>query len=237
MKRKILLPAVLSTLVIGGCATGYTPINPKDMDLPQSQAASGPVQIASRHDVLGTSGNYRYDVKANQHRMDVMAVSIKNTSDRPINTRDDLEFTMDGMPVVPEKAGKVPLYVRQRTGAYFLYLLMSPIVLIKSEVKCENFSCEEDRSVFPIGLILGLLLTGINAGRSSSANTAFEKELTENDLYGKTLQPGEKLKGILVFRDQGSGTLSARLRSDAAPAAVPATPAPDAAPANPLEEK
>ncbi len=73
-------------------------------------------------------------------------------------------------------------------------------------------SCTQDQSFIPIGIIVGPLLTLINVMVSSSANDAFVKDVSDNNVYGKALKPGEEITGFLVFRDAGTAPITARLK-------------------------
>lgn len=236
---KLSASALAAAVLFAGCATSYRPIHRDTMQYHKTGEGTE-VEIAYKHNVLSESDNPRYDMKARVAGVSVVAVKIKNNSAKPLNTRD-LEFLVGGTQSIPADAARAIAPVRQRTGLYFLYLLMSPLMLYKAETTCEFGSCQqENKVVFPIGLVLGGGLTLLNAGMSSASNGALHKEIGGNDLYGKTIEAGQEVSGYLVFRDVGNGPVSARLRTSAPmqpPQPNPAADADNAGPANPGEFK
>jgi hypothetical protein len=208
---KLPLPLACAALLMG-CASSFRPINREALSYQQATLSPG-LDFEYNREALRESGNAKYHGKSVATRNAIVAVKLRNKTDRPLDLGADLQFFAGVKPVAPS-GSDVALRVRQKTGAYAFYLFGAPINFFGSRTRCDGYDCDQDFIFIPVGLIIAPVLMAINMSISSSANDAFRKEIREHDLFGKTLPPGEELSGYLVFPNTGSGALFARLKTD-----------------------
>jgi len=81
--------------------------------------------------------------------------------------------------------------IKQKVPFYLFYLLLTPTQLTVNE------------DSFPIGYVLGPGLAAGNMAVASTANSRLKKELTDFDLFGKTIKPGQTLYGLIGIPEGG----------------------------------
>lgn len=211
MPRILLCLSALFSLM--ACAKSYYAIEKDGLNY-TSGAGSPGVEFKYKLQALQATGNPGYAARASQYGVDVTAVKIRNTSDRPFIIGEDVEYLEESTTIKPIPAKKAAAVLNQGVGGYALWLLLMPINGFTSSTSCDGFSgCETDTNIIPIGLIAGPIIALINMVRASDANTEMAKDLESGDLMGKTLQPGEEAKGYLVFRRLEDRVLAARLKN------------------------
>lgn len=211
MPRMLLCLSALFSLM--ACASSYHPIERNGFDYASGVASPG-VEFKYKLQALQGTGNPGYAARASNYGVDVTAVKIRNTGDRPIVVGEDVEYLEEGKPIKPVPAKRAAGTINQGVGGSALWLLLMPINGFTSSTSCDGYSgCETSTNIIPIGLIAGPVMALINLVRASTANTEMAKDLESGDLLGKTLQPGEEATGYLVFRRLEDRVLAARLKN------------------------
>lgn len=220
---KTLLITALAILLTG-CATSYKPVDREALPY-KTSSLSPEIDFAFSRSTLRNSPNPRYVRKAIATRTDIVAVKLRNRTDHPLSVQDDLTFFSGSTIVQPAQASTAIRDVRQSPGMYFLYFLMAPANIYGSSSSCDYDGCRDDFFFLPVGLVIGPVLTAINAAVASSANGNFRKDIQSQDLWDKTLAPGDSASGYLVFPNSNMKTLTAKLKtSSALPPPTPPDP-------------
>lgn len=208
-----LLTTFCFALLFGGCASSMRPMQKDAYTYERSRDTATGLAYEYKFNVLEETGNDVYAEKAREHGVDIAAVKVTNHTDKEIDVHNDLDIYVGGAQRSPTSPKVALLNVRQRTGLYCLYLLMLPVNGYKTEVTCDGYNgCSQSSSFFPIGIILGPLLTLINTVMASTANEGVMKEISDNNLDGMKIKPGATATGYLVFFGAGSGALQIKLR-------------------------
>ena len=163
------------------------------------------VEFSYKHNVL--TGKYKR--KANRIYYKVAAVKIKNESSQDLEFGKDIVFTYDnGDPVEILENTRIIQRIKQLPGAYFLYLLLSPMNLTTST----GTGYYEKSTIFPIGLILGPALFIGNALHAGNSNKTFREEFMYYTLANKIIAAGQTEYGIIGFRSKSPESLKIKLQ-------------------------
>lgn len=205
MKGRLLNLLLLFVLAMTvGCASSYKPINPSNLYL-QTKIEDEDLSFSYEYDVLESMGNKRYSKKELRSNLKIIAVKIQNKTNKNISVSDDIGFYVNNIEVRLLEPDQITPSLSQNTVSYLLYLLLTPLKLITTE-------SDGSTNVFPLGYGLGPGLTLLNIVRSSSSNAAFKKEITDNNIIGKSILSGETLSGIIAIRDIGYAPLSIKIK-------------------------
>ena len=194
MKNIILGLSILTLLGLGACASSYNAIRPELLNY-QSNQSTQEVDFFYRYDVLNERGNKKYAKKESRSGVKVVAVKIVNNSKKAFTFGEDLKVHRNGTPVNLMTPDLVISSLKQGVPIYLLYLLLTPMRLITPQ---------DD---YPIGLLVGPGITVGNMAVASTANKRLEREMADNFLNGKVVQPGETVYGIIGIADQGYSPL------------------------------
>ena len=201
--RNLLL--ILGVLMLLGCASAYKPIN-HSQNL-NTKLEDENLVFKYSYDVLRNAGNKKYSKKETNNHIKVIAVSIKNKTNKEILVSENIDFYAGNMKVSILSPNEYSHSLKQNTVSYLFYLLLTPLKLIIA-------STNNDPDVIPIGYVLGPGITLLNIISSSSANAKFDDELTKNNILGKIIEPGEVLNGLIAIRGIGYEPLSIQLRKE-----------------------
>ena len=205
MKRKLLSLLLVSLLIMTvGCASSYKPINPSNLNL-QTEIDKEDLSFSYEYDVLQAKGNKKYSKKELRNNLKLVAVKIKNKTNESISVSKDIGFYVNNQEIRLLDPIKATQNLNQSTLSYLFYLLLTPLKLMK-------YNSDGSVNVTPIGYGIGPGITLLNMITSGSANSAFKKELTTNNIIGKSIPAGETLSGIIVVRDIGYQPISIRLK-------------------------
>ena len=195
---------ILSVVLFWGCATSYKPINP--LHNLNTTMEDENVIFKYSYNVLRNAGNERYSKKEANNYIKIVAVSIKNKSEKVIVVSENVNFYTGDKKVRLLSPEEYSHSLKQSTAGYFFYLLLSPLKLFIA-----NGNNDSDPDIIPIGYILGPGITLLNVISASSANKKFDNELIENNIIDKTIEPGEILNGLIAIRDIGYEPLSIKI--------------------------
>jgi hypothetical protein len=154
------------------------------------------IDFSYKYGVLNERGNKKYVKKESLRGIKLVAVKITNNSDQAYVFGQNLKIHANGIPTNILEPQLIHQNLKQGVPIYLLYLLLTPMQLIT-----------EDSST-PIGLVIGPGVTAGNMIVAGSANDAFKTELESNYLYGKTINAGETVYGIIGIYDTGFSPLT-----------------------------
>jgi|SRR6185312_1643505 len=172
--------------LFSSCAMSYRPVNPPTLRYSQ---ASDSDNFAYKYDVLIQAGNRKLAKKELKTQIRIVAVKIYNNTTQTL--RYGANYTIyagqrvaDILPI-----RDVTRNIQETVPTYLLYMLFTPTTLTTTNGASSNS--------FPIGLILGPALTGLNVGIAASANKHFKMELQEYNILEKDITPGETAYGLI----------------------------------------
>ena len=93
--------------------------------------------------------------------------------------------------------------IKQNVPPYLLYMLLSFVNLYVSN--------DSGTHVFPIGLVIGPLITIINLAKAGAANQNLLKEFNTYNIMNSQINKDETVYGIISFSDDGFNPLTVRL--------------------------
>ncbi len=208
MKKSIV--AILLSSLFFGCASSYKNINPRNT-LYVSGENSEEIELSYKYGVLKESENKKYSKKEDKSNLQVVAVKIKNNSDRNITLNENYNIYAGGTQVNPMPTSYVVKEIKQGVAIYLLYMLFTPMVYTETSSTSNGFGSSTSTSTTPIGLIIGPGLTLLNIGRAASANKKFRTDLESYSLVGKSIAPGETVYGLMGVQNMGYAPLKAKL--------------------------
>jgi len=191
--------AILFIFFLNGCASVYKPINPPLINYTSHDLKDG-VSISYKYDVLTEKGNRKYAKKENYKRVKVVSVKITNNTDNIINIGQDFVFYSGDKQIYPLEPIVVKKLLKQSTPSYILYFLLTPLKLnIISTNSYETNSVE----TYSIGYALGPGIALGNMLVAGTANTNFENELYNYNIFNRNIEKGETVYGIIGLKDVG----------------------------------
>jgi hypothetical protein len=196
---KNLILAIFTIGIFTGCASNYNRINPNNTLYISSERQTEGVKLSYKYGVLKESQNKKYSKKEDKSGLQVVAIKVKNESDKPITLNENYAIYAGGTQITPMPTNYVVKEIKQGVAIYILYMLFTPTVLTTGNNET------------PIGYALGPGLTLLNIGTASSANAKFRKDLENFSLIGKSIAPGETVYGLMGFQNTGYAPLKAKL--------------------------
>ncbi len=203
LKFLFILFALFITLT--SCAASYKSISPEQIRYTHSPQDEG-ISFTYQADVLGASGNKKLAKKEDKFDIRVVAIKITNNTGRDLNFTDDLDLLVGLNTVEPLHPREITSKIKQSTASYLLYLLLTPLKLYAQNQNGEV-------STYDIGYGLGPGLTAINMGVSANANSSFQDELNEYDLYNKTIPNGETVFGLIGLPNYNFSAITLRVKN------------------------
>ncbi|MDD4970609.1 MAG: hypothetical protein PHT07_14380 [Paludibacter sp.] len=182
-----------------GCAQSYYAINPPKIVYTSSNNLED-ITLNYHYDVLREKGNNKISKKEKKNNVKLVAIKITNNTDKVINIGNNAAFYNGSTMIFPMDLISTKNALKQSVPGYLFYLLMTPLTLSINNSK-----------PYPIGLILGPLLTGGNMLAAGSANESLNKELVKYDILYRDIQPGETVFGLVGFRNMDYAPLTIKL--------------------------
>jgi len=185
----------LGLIFLASCASTHIPIDPVN-----SQYEAITTKDSVTLDYKYVTLSKKKSKKAALNNMSLVSVRIKNNSGRDLTFGSNLSLTYsDGIPVALTDNKFAYNQLRQNSGAYFLYLLLTPLELTSSS--------KTGVKKRPIGYFLGPALALMNFLSANSANKKLKNELLTYSMLGKTIPHGGILEGIITVRSQSNDAL------------------------------
>ena len=182
-------------VLCGSCASTYQAINPKTMSYGNTTLRDS-IEFSYRYDVLNYRGNRKYAKKEVPQGVKVVAVKVVNNGPNSFLCGDDYVIFSNGKKMrllAPSEAFKK---LRQIAPGYLLYMLLTPMQFYSGN------------TTLPIGLVLGPVITLGNFTAAITANDKFKTELETMYIYGRVIEPGEEVYGVICIDTNGYGPLS-----------------------------
>ncbi len=199
--KKFLNSCLILALIFlfSGCAQSYYSLNPTKIAYTSSNNLED-ITLNYRYDILNERGNKKISKKERKHNVKLVAVKITNNTDKVINIGNNAAFFSGNSMTYPLDAISTKNSLKQSVTSHLLYLLLSPLTL---SVNGSN--------PFPIGLILGPVISGGNMMNAASANKNLYKELVEYDILFRDILPGQTVFGLVGFRNLDYAPLTIKL--------------------------
>jgi hypothetical protein len=196
----VLIPAAL----FSSCAASYNPIRPQNLVYNYNFNENG-LNYSFRYDVLRERGNNKLGRKEDNKNIRLVAVKITNNRGKAINVGNDLEFFAGQDQILPFDPAATKHFLKQSTGSYLLYLLLTFLNLIIIDPSGGT-------TFIPIGVILGPSITVGNMLTASNANSKLYAELLSFDIMNAQIQDGETAFGLICFRSTSYKPISIKPR-------------------------
>lgn len=197
---KTLIYPIIACYLFSSCAASYKPINPSRFQYPESSEGE---MFSYKFDVLMQSNNRKFAKKEFKNQTYVVAVRINNSTDHSLKYGENYRIFSGDREVDILPTDIVTHNIRETVPTYLLYLLFTPMTL--------NTYNETTSHSFPIGLIIGPGLAGLNVAVAATANKHFRMELDEYDLRYKEIASGETAYGLIGITMRDSGPLRIKL--------------------------
>lgn len=133
---------------------------------------------------------------------------LTNNTDSAINVSKDLSFYSGNHQVIPMEPALIKNILKQIVPVYIPYLLLTFVNLTVTKITPSNTTT----NVYPIGLVLGPVITIGNMAVAGSGNSNMLMELNEYNILNKDIKKGETIYGIIGIRDIGYSPISVRLK-------------------------
>ena len=185
--------------LIGGCAHGYNALQPTKIAYSASNSMED-VSLSYRYDILNEKGNTKLSKKEKKQNIKLVAVKITNNTDKVISIGNNAAFYCGSTMIYPMDAIWIKNTLKQSVPSYLFYLLLTPLTLTVN-----------GSHPFPVGLILGPMLSGSNMLVAANANKNFYNELVQYDIVNREIQVGETVYGLVGFRNLDYSPLTIKL--------------------------
>ena len=200
--------SIIAISIFNNCASTYKPISLQPLSFPVNNIDSA-ISFSYRYDILNETDNKKYAKHENDLDIRLVAVKFTNNSKKEINLSQNISYIIGGKEIIPINRKIIQDKLSQGVGGYFLYLLLTPLVITKTT---QNGYGPPEVDKTHIGYILGPGLMIGNMAVASSANKDFSMDLLNYDLSGKTLQPGESAYGLIGFQDIGYQAINIKVK-------------------------
>ena len=192
MKAFKIIISLSLALLMSGCAMHYRAINPQNTDYRINDVQNN-IGLSYKYGVLNERGNTKMAKKEFKNGVQVVAVKITNNSDTTLIIGDNAYFFSGNNIVNLLDPLIIKNSLKQATPAYLCYLLFTPFTFY--------VGINGNVSSFPLGLILGPVLTLGNMLTSSNANNKMLDELKKYNLKNKAILKGETVYGIIGIQE------------------------------------
>lgn len=195
-------------LLCSSCASSYKAVKPEAFYY-NAQTETDGIAFNYKYDVYGSTGNKKYAKREQKKLVQVVAVKITNNSGRILDATQDIQYYVGQQQVMPVAPEVVHSLIKQSTPSHLLYLLLLPVT-ITSTTHVNNI--ETERNSFPLGLILGPALAGINMIKASTANQKMLQDLKNYSLANRKIMPGETVYGLFGLSNSGYNPISVKVK-------------------------
>lgn len=195
MKNSILkLVALILLSVLSGCAVTYKPINPTTLNYNSFDLQDG-IALSYKYDVLRERGNIKYSNKETTEGVKLIAVKISNNTDSVIMVGRDVAFFSGQSQLFPLEPMAIKQSIKQNVPGYLPYIFLTFLNL--------HITQGNKTDTYPIGLVLGPVITLGNMATAGASNKNMLNELIEYDIMHRDIKKGETVYGIIGIRDSG----------------------------------
>ena len=177
--------------LLTSCASSYTLIHPQIVYYTDVSIADS-VSFAYRYDVLSESNNWKYAKKERRENLKVLVIKIVNNSKTTLGFKDNIQLYSGEKQITLLDNKDVYDELKQSVPSFILYLLLTPIHKLSV-----NF--DGPANIFPVGYIVGPVLTGYNVVKATHANAQFSYELIKYNIVNQKIAPDDTVYGIICF--------------------------------------
>jgi hypothetical protein len=185
--KKFYIILIISSLILGSCASTYRPIYPEKVNYTSNYSKDG-IELHYRYDVLRDRRNTRYSKNEFNSNIKIVSVKITNYTDTTIVIGKDIVlFSKDN------QISFIPPHItydllRQPTSPYLWYYLLAPIGVSSNDA-------------IPVGFFAANILALGNIIKGVVANRRLEKDLKNFNIINKSIKKGETVFGVIAFSD------------------------------------
>jgi len=181
------------SLLLTSCAGAYHPIKPGILSY-NAHNNLDQIDFSYKYGVNQERQNKKYAKKEIKKGVSVIAVQIKNNTNKPIVIKDNISFYANNQRVYPLEPLALKSMLKQQGGYYLFYLLFTPMTFTTFD---GNGNVQ---SSYPYGLVLGPALAFGNLIGASTANKTMINEFSKENIITKTIEPGEKVSGLMAIK-------------------------------------
>lgn len=177
---------LLCVFFLASCAASYHSINPPTLNY-LSNSTDKSVSLDYKYNLLSK----KYAKKETKHNIKLIAVKLTNNSGRDLVFGKDIKLAYgNGSEVVLMEEGEVFKELRQQSGYYLFYMVLSAATI-------STTSNGQQTSSIPVGYVLGPGLTATNMIIAGTANASFKEELLKYNIIGTTVKNGATVYGLV----------------------------------------
>jgi hypothetical protein len=183
--------------VLTSCGVSYKPLTLGSLPFQNTAPVKDKVTIGYQYDIQLLTNNKRYSKKHRKAGYAAVGVRIKNDSDQPIQiSKSNLKVAIGSSELQPLGTSVYTAKVKQHPASHLLHALWGPWQF--THVEYGNKS-ENSFKYYPVGAAVGL----INMIIASMGNIKHEEALKANDIFGKTVAPGQTVDGVILLQPRG----------------------------------
>jgi len=184
---------ILVSLIFASCAGSYHNIQPHTLNYVSSNSNED-IMLEYKYALL----NKKYSKKQFKRNVKIAAVKITNNSEDAIVIGEDVQFVYEnGNNINLLSQEETFRSIKQKPALHLLYLLLTFLTLQVN-----------NNDPIPIGYGIGPGLAFGNLLAANSANQRFLRELEENNIINKSIQPGESAFGVIGIKSTSSEGIS-----------------------------
>ena len=202
---------IILSFTMFSCAVSYKNINLAVVDYPKSDSTKRINILASHTQILGESGNKRYQTKADRNGISIVPVLIQNTSNDTIRfSKNNIDFFNNYEPVEIVCFDEYYKAIRQKTGWHMPEIIIGGgfNALLVATIVSPIFSVTPSLVGYSLILPLGIY----NIIQASKSNGKMYKNLHEFDILNKPIAPGTQVYGIICLKTKDVNNLIYRIK-------------------------
>nr|WP_321409597.1 hypothetical protein [uncultured Carboxylicivirga sp.] len=194
MNAKASFFIAIVALTMMSCASSYRTIRPAGLHYANQQNCNEKLDVSYVYDIYSMTNNRKYAKKEKNGNYRTIAVRIENLTDTSrLLTTDNFRIYANNRELPIANKTDYVRNVSQLSGLYLLHALWGPWQI--ESWRDSNGQSGSKTTYIPIGLGVGV----INMIIASVANSDHKKEIMNNEIFGRTLQPKETITGIVVL--------------------------------------
>jgi hypothetical protein len=201
MKTKKVIFLLILSLIMTGCAASFKVVNPAVLSYANTQKCNDKLEVSYLDDFYSLTRNYKYFYREKEYNYRTIAIRLKNLTDssRQI-TNDNFRIYVNNVELPNADKTKYFKRVHQEAGLFLLHLSWG-LVLDYLSAGISG-GPHPTRSEFDPKCSLVAVTIGIcNMLYAGNANDLHKTFINENEIFGRTVKPGETIYGIVVLNN------------------------------------
>lgn len=190
---------LLTLFSLSSCAKKYYSITPSSSNYENRARTTGSLKVSYLYDVQFAEHNERYAEKERKYDLKLLAVKIENVSNKPVQLQKEKMSitTATGRSISVIDHSFYTKKVRQKPENYVLFYGISGIGVYGEQDINGNVDLRVTYNPIPLAIGIG------NAIVAGMANNKQSRNLSSNDIFGKTIAPGTHIDGLIAIGEQG----------------------------------